>query len=88
MAAEQQTAGLPNVLSCKATISACERGQQRQQAMGLLAMRRQMAVLLNVTFYTAAFSACERGQQWQQALSLWTVTQLTAVLPADCCSAQ
>ena len=65
-----QTAVLPNVISCSAAVSACEKGQQWQQALGDLAVMQQAAVLPNVISYAAAISACVRGQQRQQASDL------------------
>ena len=53
-----------------AAISACDNGQQWQQALGLLAVMQQTAVLPNVISYNAAISACDNGRQWQQALGL------------------
>ena len=53
---------LPNVISYNAVVSACEKGQQGQQALGLLAVMQRTAVLPNVISYSAAISACENGQ--------------------------
>ncbi len=64
-----------------AAISACEKGQQWQQALVPLAVMQKSAILPKDIFYSAANSACEKGTQWQQALGLLAVMQLTAVLP-------
>ena len=66
----QQSAALPNVISYSAVIIACEKGQQWQQALGLLAVMQQTAVLPNRISYIAVISACEMGLLWQQALGL------------------
>ena len=71
----------PDVVSISALISACEKAQQWQQALGFLAVIHRSAVLPNVISYIAAISACERGKQWQQALRLLALMQQTPVLP-------
>ena len=45
----------------KNVISACEKVQQWQQALGLLAVMQQTCVLLGVISYSAVISACEKG---------------------------
>ena len=60
-----------DVIIYNAAISACERGEQWQQAFGLLEVMQQAAALPNVVSYYSAISACEKVQQWQQALVLW-----------------
>ena len=57
----QQTAVLPDVISCSAAISACGKCQQWQQALGVLAVTQQTAVLPNVTSCSAAISARGKG---------------------------
>ena len=56
-----------------AAISACEKGQQWQQALSLLAVMHLTFALPEVIFLftQAVISACEKGQQWQQALCLF-----------------
>ena len=51
---------------------ACKKDQQRQQALGLLAVMRQTCFLPGVISYSAVISACEKVQRWQQALGLWS----------------
>ncbi len=64
-------AGLvPNVITYNAAISACEKGEQWQKALGILAVMPEAGLVPNVITYNAAISACEKGQQWQQALGL------------------
>ena len=58
----------PDIITYSAAISACEKGQKWQQALGLLAETRSVSVLPNVITYNTAISACEKGEQWQQAL--------------------
>ena len=54
----QQTAVLPNVSSYNAAISACEKCQQWQQALGLLEVMQQTDVLPNFISCSATISAC------------------------------
>ena len=63
----QQTRVVPGAISYSAVISAGEKGQRWQQALGLLALIQQTAILPNVISLSAAISAGEKGQQWQQA---------------------
>ena len=87
-------AGGPGSLGCDAAdccsaqchflqgaISVCEKGQQWQQALGLLAGMQQTVGLPNVRSVAAIISACEKGQQWLLALGLFAVMQQTAFLP-------
>ena len=60
---------------------ACKKDQQRQQALGLLAVMRQTCFLPGVISYSAVISACEKDQQWQRALGLLELMQQTRVLP-------
>ena len=63
------------------TCGACEKDQQWQQALGLLAVMQKSAILPNVISYNAVVSASEKGHQGPQALSLLAVLQRTAGLP-------
>ncbi len=58
----------PNVISYNSAISACEKGQQWEQALRLLLEMRSSRLEPNVMSYNSAISACEKGQQWEQAL--------------------
>ena len=51
-------------------ISAFEKGQQWQLALGLLAEMVFVKVDKDVITFNAAISACEKGHQWQLALGL------------------
>ena len=66
-----------------AAISACEKGEQWQQALCLLAVMQETDLVPDVITYSAAISACEKGEQLQQALGLLAVMQQTAVLQSD-----
>ena len=61
----------PNVLSCSATISACEKAGRWQQALFLLFDAPTARIEVNVVSGNAAISACEKASQWQQALELF-----------------
>ena len=58
----------PNVISYNSAISACEKGQQWEQALRLLLEMRSSRLEPNVISYNSAISACSKGQQWEQAL--------------------
>ena len=61
---------VPDVFAYNAAMSACEKCEQWQQALGLLAETRSANVLPNVITYNAAISACEEWEQWLPALGL------------------
>ena len=52
----------PDVISYNSAISACEKGQQWQQALMLFSEMGQQHVVPNVVTHNAAISACEKGQ--------------------------
>ena len=60
-----------DVILYSAVISACEKSQQWQQALGLFALMQQTDVLPDVMSYNATISAVGNGQQWQQASISW-----------------
>ena len=62
---------LPDVITYNAAISACEKSEQWQQALGVLAEKRKISMLLDVITYSSAISACAKGEQWQQDLDSW-----------------
>ena len=64
-----------NVITYTALISACEKGQQPEQATRLYEAMQWQGLVPNVITYTALISACEGGQQWQCALNLLGETQ-------------
>ena len=66
---------VPNVITYFAAISACEKGGEWQQALGLLAVTQTADLVPNIITYNAAISACAKGQQWQQALVFSMVMQ-------------
>ena len=67
------------VSTCNASISACEKRKQWQQALGL---PRSFDVFFpNSVTYCAAISACEKGEQRQQALDLVVTEQSVELLP-------
>ena len=64
MAAQLQ----PDVVSCNATISSCQREGQWQLALELFDTMPQARIAPNVISFNAAIDACEQGGQWQAAL--------------------
>ena len=62
----------------KVSISAREKRDQWQQALGLPG---SLDVFPNSVTYSAAISACEKGEQWQQALDLFVAKQSVELLP-------
>eukprot|EP00438_Fugacium_kawagutii_P012031 Skav218173 [mRNA] locus=scaffold5213:158682:161010:- [translate_table: standard] len=60
----------PNVASYSTLISACEKQQDTEAALGILEKMSWSAVLPNVVAYSAAISAC-RGSFWQTSLHLF-----------------
>jgi len=69
------------VLTYTGAISACEKGQQRQQAVDLLQAMQRHATALDVMTYNAAISMCGQGQQRQLALNLVHALQHQAIVP-------
>ena len=58
------------MISYSAAISACEKGQQWEDALSLLPKMRRARLEPDVTSYSMAISACEKGQPWEEALGL------------------
>jgi hypothetical protein len=50
---------LPNVFTYSAAISACEKGEQWRQALGVLVWMQEADVMPSVITYNGAISACE-----------------------------
>ena len=69
------------MITYNAAVSACEKGQQPQQALHLLQDMQLRGLVPNVITYSAAISACEKGQKPQQALHLLQELQLRGLLP-------
>ncbi|CAK0892545.1 unnamed protein product [Prorocentrum cordatum] len=63
-------AGARTLVSYNAGIRACEKGEQWQRALALLAEMWEATLERNVISYSAGITACEKGEQWQRALAL------------------
>lgn len=61
----------PNLVTCSAAISACEKGGQWKKALDLFRDMWCRGIVLNVITFIAAISACEKGDQWEKALDLF-----------------
>ena len=61
--------------SAKAAISACEKGDQWQEALGLLVGMQKAELVPDAISYKAAIGAFEKGEQWQHALGPEAFTQ-------------
>ena len=70
-----------DVYSYSAVISACEKGNQWQQALNLFEEMPKATVAADVISYSATISACEKGGQWQQALNLFEALPRAKLLP-------
>ncbi|CAK0890906.1 unnamed protein product [Prorocentrum cordatum] len=72
--------------SYSAGISACEKGEQWQQALSLLSEMSERKVDLDVVSCSACVSACEKGGQWEHALRLLVVMCEARLEPnLQCC---
>ena len=60
----------PNVIAYSAAVSACERRQEWEQAVALLADMQRGGPAPNVVTYSAVISACEKAAQWQSAIHI------------------
>ena len=56
---------MPNVVSWSAAISACEKGEQWEGALGLLQEMVHQLLTPDVVSWSAAIRACEKGMQWE-----------------------
>eukprot|EP00438_Fugacium_kawagutii_P027259 Skav214352 [mRNA] locus=scaffold86:468931:470052:+ [translate_table: standard] len=64
-----------------ATISACEKGDQWEQALSLFEVLKESRICPTVISYSATISACEKSGQWQQALNLFHQMPHANVVP-------
>ena len=61
----------PSVLSYNASISACQKGGQWQQALMLFYAMPKVRISPDIYSYGASISACDKGSRWQHALLLF-----------------
>ena len=71
----------PNVVSCGAAISACEKGLRWEWAPSLLQQMRCSHLRPGVVSYSAAASASEKGQQCEFAMSFMLKMRRTSSAP-------
>eukprot|EP00438_Fugacium_kawagutii_P030805 Skav229495 [mRNA] locus=scaffold2455:48355:48795:- [translate_table: standard] len=67
----------PNVISYSASISACEKGSQWQQALALLQHMPRAQVLPNLYAQNSTISSCEKAMQWQVALAIFDLLEVS-----------
>ena len=60
----------PHVMSCNASISACDKGVEWKAALALLLEMAVRGLQPNVISCNASISACEKGMEWSIALEL------------------
>ena len=65
----------PNTISFSAAMRACEKGEQRQQAQGMLSEMQNGPLEPNVFIFNSAIGACAKGEHWQQALGMLSERQ-------------
>ena len=61
---------MPDGVSCKATISACEKGNQWKAAPALLHGMVLQSMTPDAVSYSATISACKKGNQWSYSAAL------------------
>ena len=77
----QQQGVMTNVITYSALISACEKGNQPEQALGLLQEMVDQLLIPNVVSFSACISASEKGKQWERALEVVETMQRQVVMP-------
>eukprot|EP00913_Durusdinium_trenchii_P000776 g724.t1 len=58
----------PNLLTCNALISCCEKSARWQMALQVFQQMNLQQMELDLVSYNALISSCEKGRQWQLAL--------------------
>jgi pentatricopeptide repeat protein len=56
---------VPDVISCNALISCCEKGLQWQKALHFFSSMSLQSVKPDVVSYNAVLSACQKRLQWE-----------------------
>lgn len=81
---ECQDYGKSNIVTCNATISACEKVGCWQEALGLLKDALGMKGLgTNTISFNATISACEKASLWQLAIVLLKDMKLQKIKPSS-----
>merc|ERR1712136_595237 len=60
----------PNVISCSAAITACEKSGQWERALCLFQEMLRQGLQPDIVSYSVTISACEKGGQWEHTLEL------------------
>ena len=71
----------PDVLTCSACISTCEKGQSMGRDMSPPQQVQLQMLIADAITYNASISACKEGHQWKMALSLLQPVQEKMVTP-------
>ena len=72
------------MVSQSASISACEKGEQWEAALGLLQEMVRRSLTPNVVSCSAAISACEKDEHWEAALGLLQEMARRSLTPNSC----
>ena len=62
---------MPDLITYRAVISACERGKQFDKAAEVFQAMRRQCLVCDVIIYNALISTCEKGMQAAGALEVY-----------------
>ena len=63
---------LPDVITCNAAISSCEKGCQWEMSLNLFHAMSSHVLTPSIISYNAAISSCEKGSCWELGLHLFS----------------